>query len=57
MRPRERPSFNFGSQEAPGTPSEKLNGDFGPNIDPDRTQNGSTWRNVVGAWRGLRGVI
>ena len=57
MRPRERPSLNFGLQEAPGTPSEKLNGDFGPNIDPDGTQNGSTWRNVVGAWRGLRGVI
>ena len=48
--PRERIIFWFGAKEVPGTPSEKLNSDFGAKTESEATQNGPIWRNARGQW-------
>ena len=48
--PRERIIFWFGANEVPGTPSQKLNSDFGAKTRRRPSQNGPIWRNARGQW-------
>ena len=48
--PRERIILRFGAKEGPGTPSEKLNSDFGSKTGRYRTLNGPIWPNARGQW-------